>query len=180
MLELGETVSVEEVIGAVDDTDVEGCTELLIDVPTLETDLVDVKMLDILALLDTDAVVVVALEDIEVLELDEEYIGDEELTPWEVIALDSDTCMIEKNMKNMTLKWTAVIVKSSIIDEKLNYVNSYVAGAVSEVFCIKGVPKNIDKNQEKNLILESLFNQVAGLHHATLLKKRLHYRCFPI
>ena len=81
MLELGETVSVEEVIGAVDDTDVEGCTELLIDVPTLETDLVDVKMLDILALLDTDAAVVVALEDIEVLELDEEYIGDEELTP---------------------------------------------------------------------------------------------------
>ena len=81
MLELGETVSVEEVIGAVDDTDVEGCTELLIDVPTLDTDLVDVKMLDILALLDTDAAVVVALEDIEVLELDEEYIGDEELTP---------------------------------------------------------------------------------------------------
>ena len=81
MLEFGETVSVEEVIGAVDDTDVEGCTELLIDVPTLDTDLVDVKMLDILALLDTDAAVVVALEDIEVLELDEEYIGDEELTP---------------------------------------------------------------------------------------------------
>ena len=81
MLELGETVSVEEVIGAVDDTDVEGCTELLIDVPTLDTDLVDVKMLDILALLDTDTAVVVALEDIEVLELDEEYIGDEELTP---------------------------------------------------------------------------------------------------
>ena len=48
------------------------------------------------------------------------------------------------------------------------------------MFCIKGVPKNIDKNQEKNLILESLFNQVAGLHHATLLKKRLHYRCFPV
>ena len=81
MLEFGETVSVEEVIGAVDDTDVEGCTELLIDVPTLDTDLVDVKMLDILALLDTDAAVVVALEDIEVLELDEEYIRDEELTP---------------------------------------------------------------------------------------------------
>ena len=188
MLELGETVRVEEVTGAVDDTDVEGCTELLIDVATLENDLVDVDMLEILAvldgakdlervevrailvvgggtnelddllvrtleevalleleqytddvdvystgddeltaeeelalteeiwlaldvdeletrlgLLDGDAAVVVGLEDIEVLELDEykysdddEYIADEEPTLWEVIALDSDTCIFEK------------------------------------------------------------------------------------
>ena len=52
MLELGEGVGVEEVTGAVDDTDVEGCTELLIDVATLDTDLVDVEMLDTLTLLD--------------------------------------------------------------------------------------------------------------------------------
>ena len=53
MLELGEGVGVEEVTGAVDDTDVEGCTELLIDVATLDTDLVDVETLDTLALLDS-------------------------------------------------------------------------------------------------------------------------------
>ena len=52
MLELGEGVGVEEVIGAVDDTDVEGRTELVIDVATLDTDLVDVELLDTLALLD--------------------------------------------------------------------------------------------------------------------------------
>ena len=52
MLELGEGVGVEEVTGAVDDTDVEGCTELLIDVATLDTDLVDIEMLDTLTLLD--------------------------------------------------------------------------------------------------------------------------------
>ena len=52
MLELGEGVGVEEVIGAVDDTDVDGCTELLIDVATLDTDLADVEILDRLALLD--------------------------------------------------------------------------------------------------------------------------------
>ena len=52
MLELGEGVGVEQVTGAVDDTDVEGCTELLIDVATLDTDLVDVEMLDTLTLLD--------------------------------------------------------------------------------------------------------------------------------
>ena len=52
MLELGEGVGVEEVIGAVDDADVEGRTELVIDVATLDTNLVDVELLDTLALLD--------------------------------------------------------------------------------------------------------------------------------
>ena len=52
MLELGEGVGVEEVTGAVDDTDVEGCTEVVIDVATLDTDLAGVGTLDRLALLD--------------------------------------------------------------------------------------------------------------------------------
>ena len=52
MLELGETVRVEEVRGAVDDTDVDGCIELLIDMATLDNDLVDVEMVETLALLD--------------------------------------------------------------------------------------------------------------------------------
>ena len=102
MLELGEGVGVEEVTGAVDDTDVEGCTELLIDVATLDTDLVDVETLDTLALLDgateletegldatlvvaggtnvLDAIVVLALEDVALLELgdEEQYIEDED------------------------------------------------------------------------------------------------------
>ena len=94
MLELGEGVGVEEVTVAVDDTDVEGCTELLIDVATLDTDLVDVETLDTLALLDgateleieeldaklvvgggtnvLDVIVVLALEDGALLELGEE------------------------------------------------------------------------------------------------------------
>ena len=53
MLELGEGVGVEEVTGAFDNTDVDGCTELLIDVTTLDTDLVDVEILDTLARLDS-------------------------------------------------------------------------------------------------------------------------------
>ena len=74
---------------------------LALDVDELETR--PVEILDGLGLLDADAAVVVALEDIEVLELDEykyadddEYVGNEELALWEVIALDSDTCMMEK------------------------------------------------------------------------------------
>ena len=95
MLELGEGVGVEEVTGAVDDTDVEGCTELLIDVARLNTDLVDVETLDTLALLDgtteleteeldaklvvaggtnaVDVIAVLAPDDVALLEL-----GDEE------------------------------------------------------------------------------------------------------
>ena len=102
MLELGEGVGVEEVTGAVDDTDVEGCTELRIDVATLDTDLVDVEILDTLALLDgateletdelkpklvvaggtnvLDVIAVLALDDIALLELgdEEQYIEDED------------------------------------------------------------------------------------------------------
>ena len=52
MLELGEGVGVEELTGAVDNTDVDGCTELLIDVATVDIDLVDVEILDTLTLLD--------------------------------------------------------------------------------------------------------------------------------
>ena len=102
MLELGKGVGVEEVTGAVDDTDVEGCTELLIDVATLDTDLVDVETLDTLALLDgateleteeldaklvvgggknvLDVTVVLTLKDVALLELGEEqqYIEDED------------------------------------------------------------------------------------------------------
>ena len=102
MLELGEGVGVEEVTGAVDDTDVEGCTELLIDVATLDTDLVDVEILDTLALLDgateleaeelnaklvvaggrnvLDVIPVLPLDDIALLELgdEEQYLEDED------------------------------------------------------------------------------------------------------
>ena len=119
MLELGETVRVDEVTGAVDDTDVEGCTELLIDVVTLENDLVDVEMLEILAVLDgakdlervevratlvvgggtneLDDLLVRTLEEVALLEL-EQYTddvdvystGDDELTAEEELALTEE------------------------------------------------------------------------------------------
>ena len=102
MLELGEGVGVEEVTGAVDDTDVEGCTELLIDVATLYTDLIDVETLDTLGVVNganeletkeldaklvvgggtnvLNVTVVLALEDAALLELGDEqqYIEDED------------------------------------------------------------------------------------------------------
>ena len=44
----------------------------------------------------------------------------------------------------------------------------------------KGVPKNFAKFIEKHLCQSLFFNQVAGFRSATLLKKRLYHRCFPV
>ena len=49
-----------------------------------------------------------------------------------------------------------------------------------EVFYIKGVVKNFAKFTGKHLGQSLLFNKVAGLRSATLLKKRLWHRCFSV
>ena len=49
-----------------------------------------------------------------------------------------------------------------------------------EVFCRKGVLRNFEKFTGKHLCQSFLFNKVAGLRTATLLKKRFWYRCFTV
>ena len=49
-----------------------------------------------------------------------------------------------------------------------------------EVFCKKGVLRNFAKFTGKHLCQSLFFNKVAGLRSATLLKKRLWHRCFPV
>ena len=49
-----------------------------------------------------------------------------------------------------------------------------------EVFCKKGVLRNFTKFTGKHLCQSLFFNKVAGLKPATLLKKRLWHRCFPV
>ena len=49
-----------------------------------------------------------------------------------------------------------------------------------EVFYKKDVLKNFAKFREKHLCQSLFFNKVAGLRSATLLKKRLWHRCFPV
>ena len=44
----------------------------------------------------------------------------------------------------------------------------------------KGVLRNFGKFTRKHLCQSLLFNKVAGLRLATLLKKRLWHRCFPV
>ena len=45
---------------------------------------------------------------------------------------------------------------------------------------IKGVLRNFVKFTGKHLCQNLFFNKVAGLRPATLLKKRLWHRCFPV
>ena len=50
----------------------------------------------------------------------------------------------------------------------------------SEVFCKKGVLRNFAKFIGKRLCQSLFFDKVAGLRPATLLKKRLWHRRFPV
>ena len=49
-----------------------------------------------------------------------------------------------------------------------------------EVFGKKGVLRNFTKFTGKHLCQNLFFNKVAGLSPATLFKKRLWHRCFPV
>ena len=52
--------------------------------------------------------------------------------------------------------------------------------SVKKVFCEKGVVRNFAKFTGKYLYRSLCFNNVVGLRPATLLKKRLWHRCFPV
>ena len=50
----------------------------------------------------------------------------------------------------------------------------------SQVFCEKGILRNFTKLTGKHLCQSLFFNKIAGLSPATLLKKRLWHRRFPV
>ena len=49
-----------------------------------------------------------------------------------------------------------------------------------EVFCKKGVLRNFTKFTGKRLCQSLIFNKVAGLRPANLVKKRIQHRCSPV
>ena len=49
-----------------------------------------------------------------------------------------------------------------------------------EPFCMKGVLRNLAQFTRKHLCQSLILNKVAGHRPATLLKKRLWHRCFPV
>ena len=57
-----------------------------------------------------------------------------------------------------------------------NHMQKQPPGAVLQ----KGVLKYFTKLTGKNLGRSLFFNKLAGLRHATLLKKRHRHKCFPV
>ena len=67
--------------------------------------------------------------------------------------------------------------RSSVIRDYEKDLNFHDWQKQSPVFCKKGVLRNFVKFTEKHLSQSLFFNKVAA---ATLLKKRLWLRCFPL
>ena len=63
---------------------------------------------------------------------------------------------------------------------KRKVVYSICRSSHPEVFCKNGALQNFTKFTGKRLCQSPFFNKVAGLRPATLLKKRLWDRCFPV
>ena len=63
---------------------------------------------------------------------------------------------------------------------KNNLRNILFRSSRPELFCKKGVLRNFTRFTGQRLCQSLYFNNVASLRLATLLKKRLWYRCFPV
>ena len=70
-----------------------------------------------------------------------------------------------------TLKWSG-IYKSLVFNA--------IRSSCAEVFCKNGALRNFAKLTGKHLCQSLFFNKVADLTPATLLKRRLWHRCFPV
>ena len=57
---------------------------------------------------------------------------------------------------------------------------SFASGSLWRCFVKKGVLKNFAEFTGKHLCWSLFSNNVAGLRPATLLRKRLQHRCFPV
>ena len=73
-----------------------------------------------------------------------------------------------------------------VYNGSMQIYNSFSTGkrtnrsSIPEMFCKKYVLKNFTKFTGKHLCQSLFFNKVAGLMPATLLRKRLWQRCFPV
>ena len=80
--------------------------------------------------------------------------------------------------RDIGLKWVNVVSDSDADESSMTCKQVVTEAAVQRCSVKKGVLKNFAKFTRKHT--ESLFNKVAGLMPATLLKKRLWHRYFPV
>ena len=109
--------------------------------------------------------------------------------PIEPTPYVNDTSFFLKNNKNSFRQLTETFSTSSQYSclgtdyEKNEFAGVGVLKIRSsrpKVFCKKGVLRNFCKFRGKHLCQSLSFNKVTGLRPATLLKKRLWHRCFPV
>ena len=86
------------------------------------------------------------------------------------------------SFKLSTQRWSTLINFTLFFSCDLSYWKSNwdFRSSCPEVFCKKGVLKKFSKLTEKHLCQSFYFNKVAVLRPATLLKKRLWHRYFPV
>ena len=77
-----------------------------------------------------------------------------------------------KDLSGNTLAWNMSLI--------LIPYNSHKGSSRPEVFCKEGVLRNFAKFTGKHLRKSLFFNEIAGLRPATLWKKRLWHRSFPV
>ena len=82
-------------------------------------------------------------------------------------------CEISKNAFLLRTPLVAVSVSSFLLHTKIQMESP-------ELPCKKDVLRNFAKFTGKHLCQRLFFNKVAGLRSATLLKKRLWHKCFPV
>ena len=84
----------------------------------------------------------------------------------------SDSCLISSE---------ASLSSSDSLDSFSNFdkLKPYRSSRL-EVFCKKGVLRNFTKFTGKRLCQSLIFNKVAGLRPANLVKKRIQHRCSPV
>ena len=71
-------------------------------------------------------------------------------------------------------------LKINILENIFNLMVSMGRSSHQRCFVKKGVLRNFAKFTGKHLCHRLFFNNVADLRHATLLKKILWHRCFPV
>ena len=98
---------------------------------------------------------------------------------WNLSAILSHTGF---KLSSLTLKSDTSITSAKPNCENLFFFCShkYARRSRPEVFCKKGVLRNFAKFTGKHLCQGLFSNKLAGLRPATLLKKRLLHRCFPL
>ena len=88
-------------------------------------------------------------------------------------------CQIHFWKQTGFLQLTAFYISQSLLAKHIN-ISKQNRSIHPEVFCKKGALKYLTIFVRKHLCQNLLFNKVGGLKPATLSKKRIRYRCFPV